>query len=359
MAVVLLSKRTDNTSFPHLSQATTFTTSQSSSRPSTPGPAPAASYNYTFPSTNDNQVTFQLQTDQSNSNNSALNQGLENFLAFPGSNNNPRPRALSDTSVRPVMATVESQPAMPSSFMGSHPSIVAGHFSPSLSAQAPPLSSMGRTMANHRSNSFGSSDAIHFDPHHDAAYNNLDVGLGADLRRAHRPSRSEDYNRRSPFQPIELLQPSAAYGQANSPYMYASSIRSHDSMGTAMPSSIGPTRHGRRLSGSPYSDRPGSISSARASPYPSPSGSPAHIHQGLPSMQDSMNHSNPDLNNPDGNQWSKVERQQVTTPATAKASEGRRKGEASFVCPVPGCGSTFTRHFNLKGKMTVRNTHTY
>jgi hypothetical protein len=54
---------------------------------------------------------------------------------------------------------------------------------------------------------------------------------------------------------------------------------------------------------------------------------------------------------PDGNPWSKVERQQVTTPATAKASEGRRKGEASFVCPVPGCGSTFTRHFNLKGEL--------
>jgi len=55
------------------------------------------------------------------------------------------------------------------------------------------------------------------------------------------------------------------------------------------------------------------------------------------------------------NPWSKVERQQVTTPATAKASEGRRKGEASFVCPVPGCGSTFTRHFNLKGHLRSHN----
>lgn len=254
------------------------------------------------------------------------------------------------------MATVESHPPMPSSFMGSHPSIVSSHFSPSLATQAPPLSSMGRTMANHRSNSFGSADAValHFNPNQDAAYNGLDVGLGADLRRGrlenHRPSRSEDFNRRSPFQPVELLAPMAAYNQTSSPYMYASSIRSHDSMGTAMPSSVGPTRHGRRLSGSPYSDRPGSISSARASPYPSPSGSPALLQQGLPNIGNE-HLSRTDLGNPDMHQWSKVERQQVTTPATAKASEGRRKGEASFVCPVPGCGSTFTRHFNLKGKL--------
>jgi hypothetical protein len=242
--------------------------------------------------------------------------------------------------------------------MGSHPSIISSHFSPSLSAQAPPLSSMGRTMASHRSNSFGSADAVamHFNPNQDSAYNGLDVGLGADLRRGrlenHRPSRSEDFNRRSPFQPVELLAPMAAYSQNNSSYMYASSVRSHDSMGTAMPSSVGPTRHGRRLSGSPYSDRPGSISSARASPYPSPSGSPALLHQGLPNIgMPDMNRSNNDLTNHDGTQWNRVERQQVTTPATAKASEGRRKGEASFVCPVPGCGSTFTRHFNLKGKL--------
>ncbi|TFY60312.1 hypothetical protein EVJ58_g5224 [Rhodofomes roseus] len=41
----------------------------------------------------------------------------------------------------------------------------------------------------------------------------------------------------------------------------------------------------------------------------------------------------------------------VTTPSTADASQKRRKQPANFVCPVPGCGSTFTRHFNLKGHL--------
>lgn len=39
----------------------------------------------------------------------------------------------------------------------------------------------------------------------------------------------------------------------------------------------------------------------------------------------------------------------VVTTAAAQASERRRRTEPNFVCPVPGCGSTFTRHFNLKG----------
>ena len=41
----------------------------------------------------------------------------------------------------------------------------------------------------------------------------------------------------------------------------------------------------------------------------------------------------------------------VTTPSTADASQKRRKQPANFACPVPGCGSTFTRHFNLKGHL--------
>lgn len=41
--------------------------------------------------------------------------------------------------------------------------------------------------------------------------------------------------------------------------------------------------------------------------------------------------------------------QQVTTSATQAASASRRKNEAIHVCPIPGCGSTFTRKFNLNG----------
>ena len=44
-----------------------------------------------------------------------------------------------------------------------------------------------------------------------------------------------------------------------------------------------------------------------------------------------------------------VSKPNVTTGRTANASHKRRKQEATFVCPIPGCGSTFTRSFNLKG----------
>jgi transcription factor CRZ1 len=46
-----------------------------------------------------------------------------------------------------------------------------------------------------------------------------------------------------------------------------------------------------------------------------------------------------------------VEKQTVTTSATQLASASRRRNEAHFVCPVPGCGSTFTRRFNLRGTL--------
>ena len=46
-----------------------------------------------------------------------------------------------------------------------------------------------------------------------------------------------------------------------------------------------------------------------------------------------------------------VSKPNVTTGRTANASQKRRKQDATFICPVPGCGSTFTRSFNLKGKV--------
>lgn len=51
-----------------------------------------------------------------------------------------------------------------------------------------------------------------------------------------------------------------------------------------------------------------------------------------------------------------VEKQQVTTSATQAASASRRRNEAHFVCPVPGCGSTFTRRFNLRGMCSNNDT---
>ncbi|KAJ6562019.1 hypothetical protein B0H19DRAFT_942958, partial [Mycena capillaripes] len=49
--------------------------------------------------------------------------------------------------------------------------------------------------------------------------------------------------------------------------------------------------------------------------------------------------------------------QNLTTARTAScsASHSRCKRFATFVCLVPGCGSTFTRSFNLKGHIRYHN----
>lgn len=77
----------------------------------------------------------------------------------------------------------------------------------------------------------------------------------------------------------------------------------------------------------------GSATSDRGSPYSRPGSiSPRTGAGGLPSI-------------------GPVERMNVTTPATQVASQGRRKDPGKlFYCPVEGCGSTFTRQFNLKGE---------
>ena len=105
---------------------------------------------------------------------------------------------------------------------------------------------------------------------------------------------------------------------------------------------------------------------ARSSPYPtSPSGSPARHAEPLPdpslgSGQAPLinNMTGGDVGGGYGSSYSSggsrgatpvVARPNVTTTATADASMKRRINDAKFVCPVHGCGSTFTRHFNLKG----------
>ncbi|KAG8934781.1 hypothetical protein FRC01_000462, partial [Tulasnella sp. 417] len=112
----------------------------------------------------------------------------------------------------------------------------------------------------------------------------------------------------------------------------------------------GPGPQRRRGSGSGH-ERNSSLSSLRATPYQrpsphtSPGGSPHHSPTGgsqpLPADQQAT--------------YMRVERPLVTTPATKTASANRRRAEASFTCPVPGCGSTFTRHFNLRGHLRSHN----
>jgi hypothetical protein len=102
----------------------------------------------------------------------------------------------------------------------------------------------------------------------------------------------------------------------------------------------------------------------RSSPYISPSSSPARYVEALPDPglgsgqtplignvtgdvgggYDSYSHESRG-----GSPGLPVARPNVTTTATADASMKRRINDAKFQCPVPGCGSTFTRHFNLKG----------
>ncbi|KAF7336940.1 Calcineurin responsive transcriptional factor [Mycena venus] len=122
------------------------------------------------------------------------------------------------------------------------------------------------------------------------------------------------------------------------------------------PPSIRGHRHYRSVSsgGSVRSERGGSrdlgggsnwgsaASSARPSPYPSPNVSPSPHYTDLPPDDPT---SAPIV----------VSKQNVTTVRTSKASHNRRKQEATFMCPVPGCGSTFTRSFNLKGHIRSHN----
>jgi hypothetical protein len=107
--------------------------------------------------------------------------------------------------------------------------------------------------------------------------------------------------------------------------------------------------------------------SPRPSPYPSPSASPRVRYDELPNValsgrQAPLLHSvdmdtglgNMSMMQPAEAQMAMqtpvmVSKPNVTTGRTANASHKRRKQEATFSCPVPGCGSTFTRSFNLKG----------
>ncbi|CUA76080.1 Transcription factor Sp1 [Homo sapiens] [Rhizoctonia solani] len=97
---------------------------------------------------------------------------------------------------------------------------------------------------------------------------------------------------------------------------------------------VGPRRRGHERTGS---------GSHRASPYHSPHASP----RALPG-DDNVSYGGITLTKP-------VERVHVTTPATREASSNRRTAQANFKCPVPGCGSTFTRHFNLRGHIRSHN----
>ncbi|WVR07031.1 hypothetical protein IAU60_004070 [Kwoniella sp. DSM 27419] len=120
---------------------------------------------------------------------------------------------------------------------------------------------------------------------------------------------------------------------------------------TANDGSLLPPTRGRTSSHSRHS----SASSVR-------SASPA---LSISSQGSSFSHHSPRMEMPEGVQMpaatgraagrKSVAKMKVTSVATEMASTSRRTNTGAFKCPVPGCTSTFTRHFNLKGHLRSHN----
>ena len=185
---------------------------------------------------------------------------------------------------------------------------------------------------------------------------------GSAPRLAHRPSRSEDLGPTMHGHGIPNFPPSrhvdflAQQGGSQSQFLHLPGTQSF-SRGHHRRASSGSRERG--IAGPTWG-------TARSAPYPaSPSGSPARLAEPLPdpglgSGQTPLinNMTRGDGSGGYGSGYSSggsrggtpvVARPNVTTTATADASMKRRINDAKFQCPVAGCGSTFTRHFNLKG----------
>lgn len=195
-----------------------------------------------------------------------------------------------------------------------------------------------------------------------------DVYLSVDpsMRRARsdagghrRGAKSEDFSQSSPgldlsFSGGLLAPPVSGHPSLMVPGEYRGRSPMSGGMGLGMNGGMG--HHRRASSGS----RAGSVSggsSVRASPYPSPNASPMLGYAQLGPDVGTVNMGNLSIGNGAMPQQPvlQVARPHVTTSATQAASQTRRTSEATFTCPVPGCGSTFTRHFNLKGHMRSHN----
>ncbi|KAK7682500.1 hypothetical protein QCA50_014300 [Cerrena zonata] len=229
----------------------------------------------------------------------------------------------------------------------------------------------------------------------------------SDSNRGHRISRSEDLRSNDFLRPDMMYPPASASSRELIQRQYL-----HPTESMPLPSIASRGHHRRSSSGSRERSLIGGWSSAassqRPSPYPSPSASPRpgygalpemvpsiqgtrrhmtgvsldmgmgmhhmggmngmngmgggmgvgggmNMNMGIPSHVQGMNQGGPGMSIPvntgDAVVPLTVSKVNVTTPSTADASHKRRKQPANFACPVPGCGSTFTRHFNLKGHL--------
>jgi len=224
---------------------------------------------------------------------------------------------------------------------------------------------------------------LHFGPH-DASSNFLSPDLGIPLRRSKSDSGSRPGHQRQ-SRSEDIRSPSFGYPPSSQQDFINRQFLSPQETVPA----IRGVHHRRASSGSrgitsgPYAGGGGSwsnSSSQRPSPYPSPNPSPHARYNELPNVALSGRHApllhsvdvDPGMGSlllPDQGQQQQRERMMqgqgqgngsltsqitvskpnVTTGRTANASHKRRKQEANFSCPVPNCGSTFTRSFNLKG----------
>jgi hypothetical protein len=185
---------------------------------------------------------------------------------------------------------------------------------------------------------------------------------GGGPRLTHRHSRSEDLQMLGPH-------PSSAI-PSFPPSRHLDFLAQQRGTQFLQPPDIPPFVRGHHRRASSGSRERGSMAGSawgavRSSPYPaSPSSSPARHAVALPDTglggQTSLiNNMGVEAGGGYVDAYSResrgatpaavVSRPNVTTTATADASMKRRINDAKFQCPVPGCGSTFTRHFNLKG----------
>ncbi|WWD17316.1 hypothetical protein CI109_101756 [Kwoniella shandongensis] len=208
------------------------------------------------------------------------------------------------------------------------------------------LMPQGQGAQNVRRRSFGGGEAAHpaagaGTPGYGVEFTTTPFGQlrGGQLRGVghRRAAKSEDFGR---------VGTGWGVGAGGSTAEFLQSITGDD--GSLLP----PTNRGRSHS------RNSSASSAR-------SASPA---LSISSQGSSFSHHSPRMDMPEGAQIpapapvasgsggkKKVAKMKVTSVATEVASTSRRTNSGVFQCPVPGCGSTFTRHFNLKGHLRSHN----
>lgn len=288
-----------------------------------------------------------------------------------------RTRSKSDTSVRPSQWNFNQPPTsvqhlveVDSSNVGGSRPVQMNEVLPPIDIIQRPSSSASAIQSSYSSGPLPNPVPFAGSTSHGNAPSFLSPDFAVSLRRArsdggggprltHRQSRSED---------LRMLGPQSSSAIPGFPPSRHVDFLAQQGSQFLHPPGIPPfvRRHNRSASGG--SRERGSMAGPawgvqRSKPYPaSPSSSPARHAAALPDTglgsgpstpfdnvtgEMGGGYVDPYIHEPRGS--TPVARPNVTTTATADASMKRRINDAKFQCPVAGCGSTFTRHFNLKG----------